>query len=250
MRSRIQAEAFRTACHVYASPYDEIVVVGHSLGSVIAYDTLNGIISQDAVKNQAPGREPWRSVERTKLLLTFGSPLDKTAFLFRAQVDKNPTREVLAAAKQPLLEESHRYRPGSWINVWSPCDVISARLEFYDRGRLEPPTLKGGRKSYAFAYKPYPRESGSLPICRPLPFRREPQPKLAPVVSLIDPKADIPFAAHTQFWENSLIYDILAKAVLAEDPAALEGFVSVKGAPGTGPAADAVASAGRVSASA
>src|SRR6185436_4272746 len=103
----------------YASPYDQVVVVGHSLGSVIAYDTLNGVISHDAIKNQEPGQKPWNTVEKTKLLLTFGSPLDKTAFIFRAQVDENPTREALAASKQPLLEEQHRYRPAFWVNVWS-----------------------------------------------------------------------------------------------------------------------------------
>lgn len=72
--------------------------VGHSIGSVIAYDTLNGIINHGLINNQ-----DWNAVGRTKLLLTFGSPLDQTAFIFRAQVEDNPCREMLASAKQPLL---------------------------------------------------------------------------------------------------------------------------------------------------
>jgi hypothetical protein len=67
-------------------------LVGRSLGSVVAYDTLNGLLNEDVSRST-----------RTQLLLTFGSPLDKTAFLFRAQSEFSDVREALAAATQPLI---------------------------------------------------------------------------------------------------------------------------------------------------
>jgi hypothetical protein len=60
--------------------YDQIAVVGHSLGSVIAYDTLNQLMLNDWLSNNHLG-----IANRTNCLLTFGSPLDKTAFLFTIQ---------------------------------------------------------------------------------------------------------------------------------------------------------------------
>jgi hypothetical protein len=228
IRAQIQRQGFRTACHVYDSGYANVIIVGHSLGSVIAYDTLNGLISHDYIKGKK-----WRSVERTKLLLTFGSPLDKTAFIFRAQVKDNVTREVLAAGKQPMLQENHFYRPRFWVNVWSPNDVISGALEFYDRGELEPKKKVAGLPPYEFTYKADAPdgETDAVPHCALLPSTQEPLPKTSPVVSLIDPKADIPFAAHTQFWDNQIIYDVLTKA-LQDDGSGreFEKFLSVNGA--------------------
>src|SRR5213080_2751829 len=58
--------------------YSRVVVVGHSLGSVLAYDTLNALINEDQVCAKQRG-----VVSKTRALITFGSPLDKTAFMFR-----------------------------------------------------------------------------------------------------------------------------------------------------------------------
>ena len=43
-------------------------------------------------------------VDRTKLLLTFGSPLDKTAFVFATRGDASEARGRLAEARQPLIK--------------------------------------------------------------------------------------------------------------------------------------------------
>ena len=73
------------------------------------------------------------SRRRTKLLLTFGSPLDKTAFLFRLQESKEAdVREALAAAVQPMIADTAN-RPAAWINIWSPRDWISGKVDYYQR---------------------------------------------------------------------------------------------------------------------
>lgn len=226
IRSRILADAFTVAGHVFASgssgktddatEYSEVMFVGHSLGSVIAYDTLNGIINHDLIHKQG-----WNASARTKLLLTFGSPLDKTAFIFRAQVENNPCREMLASAKQPLLEERHAFRPAAWVNVWSHCDIISGPLEFYDRGTVAPEQAIGDADSYAFKYTDA-AHPGQVEVQAAIQGAVGQDRRPLPVISLIDPRADIPLAAHTQFWDNDLIYTILSQAL--QDPGDGSGF--------------------------
>ena len=138
IRRGIQEIARNVARNVYGSritesgelEYGEVIVVGHSLGSVIAYDMLNHSINRDLL-SQTAGEASLDVVRRTKLLLTLGSPLDKTAFLFRTQKDDAPLREALAAAVQPMIV-SYDNRPARWINIWSPFDWIGGSLEYYD----------------------------------------------------------------------------------------------------------------------
>lgn len=107
--------------------YSKVAIVGHSLGSVVAYDTLNKLLTLDELlKNW------FRVAQRTAIFETFGSPLDKTAFFFSFQgKDTFKIREQLAASKQPLIE-SYRFRKFPWINVLSSSDIISGELKFYD----------------------------------------------------------------------------------------------------------------------
>lgn len=149
--------------------YDKVYMVGHSLGSVVVYDVLNRLVNDD----EAAGR-PLDVVARTPLLLTFGSPLDKTAFLFAAQ--RNHTeeaREALAATVQPLLQE-YRFRPERWINIYSPWDIISGDLGFYD-----PPDSRSTQR----------------------------------VENLIDRDATTLLAAHVEYWNNSFLFETLYKAL-------------------------------------
>ncbi|HVO63888.1 MAG TPA: hypothetical protein VMT53_23400 [Terriglobales bacterium] len=113
--------------------YEKVIIAGHSLGSVVAYDTLNSLIAADEVCTDAARRHV---VRRTRALITFGSPLDKTAFIFRNQAgtEQEWIREKLAAAVQPLIVSYPDYRPEwfEWVNIWSPMDIISGSLEYYD----------------------------------------------------------------------------------------------------------------------
>ena len=126
LRRQIKDSVGTAARVVYGMPeYEDILLVGHSLGSVVMYDVLNRMLIEEPI---GPRRLSVRA--RTKLLLTFGSPLDKTAFLFGAQGTGSEAREALAASVQPLISDQAA-RP-IWINVSSPFDIISGSLEFYD----------------------------------------------------------------------------------------------------------------------
>ena len=136
LRNRIKEVARKTAAAIYEATrdgkskvwaYESVAVVAHSLGSVIAYDALNALLVEDTVSAER------RDVAmRTRLLLTFGSPLEKTAFLFASQAKRTTeTRESLVAALQPLISD-YAFRPFRWVNVFSRRDPISGRLTSYD----------------------------------------------------------------------------------------------------------------------
>ncbi|MFQ5792515.1 MAG: hypothetical protein ACE5JI_18750, partial [Acidobacteriota bacterium] len=74
--------------------YEQIIVVGHSLGSVIAYDALNRIThDMSAEGGISPELAP-----KIAGLVTFGSPLDKIAFFFREHTadEEYVRRQILA----------------------------------------------------------------------------------------------------------------------------------------------------------
>jgi hypothetical protein len=118
--------------------YGEVYVVGHSLGSVVAYDTLNSMLNEDLL---APPDKRLRVRDRTRLLLTLGSPLDKTAFIFRTQLKDAPVREALAEAMQPLIQ-SYDHRPDYWVNIHTWKDPISGPLNLYDIPNPTPRDLR------------------------------------------------------------------------------------------------------------
>jgi len=88
---------------------------------------------------------PNDAVARTRALITFGSPLDKAAFIFRAQFNARyengaEFREMLACAIQPLdhrLQISFRPRGDATRAALesisgSPLDIISGDLVYFD----------------------------------------------------------------------------------------------------------------------
>ncbi len=169
-RNEIQAAVLQVARCVFewsesangAPHYDRVIVVGHSLGSVIAYDALDAMLREDDLEGRSLA-----VADRTSMLLTFGSPLDKTAFLFRNQRDDtSDVREALAAAVQPLIRD-YGLRPQRWVNLWSPGDWIGAPLAYYDDRAGE-----GGSKR---------------------------------IENLLDAEATTPLLAHQEHWDGRLL---------------------------------------------
>ncbi|UCD09431.1 MAG: hypothetical protein JSU79_01965 [Dehalococcoidales bacterium] len=122
--------------------YEQVIVAGHSLGSVIAYDTLNRIVLQSSA-----GMISNVNTEKIKGLITFGSPLDKIAFFFREYVDD--TKQI----QRKMIEDTHSFRavslldtdPGIqnpnpfyvlpnliWLNFYHLNDLVSGKLDLYD----------------------------------------------------------------------------------------------------------------------
>jgi pimeloyl-ACP methyl ester carboxylesterase len=125
-RVRATAEAIYRAGTADALLYDSVVIVGHSLGSVCAYDVVNKMLSEDGYAQKA-----MRVLKRTKGLVTFGSPLDKTAFIFDTNVsERTRDRAALAATVQPLIAD-RATRSIVWKNVYSSWDIFAGELNYY-----------------------------------------------------------------------------------------------------------------------
>ena len=171
LRKQIKDRVFDQAKIIYGNQdYKHVALIGHSLGSVVTYDTLNALLNFDDLNQH----EQMNVANRTKLLLTFGSPLDKTAFIFASHVSSNrDTRETLAATVQPLIQSYKKFRNFKWINIYAKRDIVSGRLDFYDD-----------------------KENDD---CTPARV----------VDNIIDEDALIPLASHNEYWQNPLLFDKL-----------------------------------------
>jgi hypothetical protein len=187
LREDIRQCAYKVARAVYSQDYEEVFVVGHSLGSGVVYDTLNLLVNEDIAAIKA-GKASLHVAARTPLLLTFGCPLDKFAFLFGTQKQRTTeAREALAATKQPLIQ-SYEFRPTQWINLWSRWDVISGNLDFYDIP--------------SSVYDASVHDDSKL------------DKNSKHVQNVTDPNATTLFAAHTQYWDNPMLYGTLYDAIV------------------------------------
>jgi hypothetical protein len=131
--------------------YDRVILAGHSLGSVIAYDTINELLAE---RNAEPRPKPDQpdpyldpaQLQKLKGLLTFGSPLDKIYYFFREHVKRD---QAVRAQILSMLYSFRKKRAGrtygefqfnysfdqldelEWLNAWACLDPVSGRLNFY-----------------------------------------------------------------------------------------------------------------------
>ncbi|MES2154547.1 MAG: hypothetical protein V4510_05365 [bacterium] len=184
-RGEIKKRTMAAAVALYAArtkngarQYESVAIVGHSLGSVIAYDALNAMLARDEIDGH-----PHAVLARTSMFLTFGSPLDKTAFFFGSLGrGKHHLREGFAAATQPLIQDYATYRKVPWVNVHSRADIISNQLSFYD----------------------------VMPPRNDLQSRNR-------VRNIRDPQALGPIMAHNEYWGNARVWDGLHVALRGDD---------------------------------
>ena len=143
--------------------YDRIIIAGHSLGSVIAYDTLNRL----TIKANLEKAES-HLTGALKGLVTFGSPLDKTAFFFREHTgeDQYIRRQIiehLFSFKAKLLDlQKNDVRVENtivpkldtvrWINFYDDLDPVSGHLDFY---RVDENIKMNLRKPWGLAHIGY-----------------------------------------------------------------------------------------------
>lgn len=156
------SDALARLLHDQPGDFDQVIVAGHSLGSVIAYDTINELFARVVATPDQLGSKvepPLRQEDFARLrgLVTFGSPLDKVYYFFREHVHRDQavraqilsflhafrrveTRQSYGAFKftDPAGPDARRspfgvptLAPFTWVNVWAPLDPVSGHLDFY-----------------------------------------------------------------------------------------------------------------------
>jgi len=124
--------------------FDHIIIVGHSLGSLIAYDAINRII----VDLNAGNGVRLEQARKIVGLVTFGSPLDKVAFFFRDQAtdDAFLRHQILTQQhgfrRRPFPDERFpvvianpstiRFDWARWLNFYHLKDPIGGHLDAYE----------------------------------------------------------------------------------------------------------------------
>ncbi|WP_017655823.1 hypothetical protein [Fortiea contorta] len=156
IRQRVLAESLALLKGILKdkqADYQQVILAGHSLGSCIAYDTLNLLcIEASLTKDQSK----IMFVNKLQGLITFGSPLDKIAFFFREATQENQyiRQRILEhlksfRVKPPIKPEiktefvkQSKYFSNSpvvcrlnqvrWVNYYHLKDPISGNLDYYD----------------------------------------------------------------------------------------------------------------------
>ena len=134
--------------------YDQVILAGHSLGSVIGYDTLDELLNQSAASPDQLQAIPHQLRVRPEDLgkirgfVTFGSPLDKVYYFFRQHVGENQVvrAQILSylhsfrkiASQRDYTPytfekyESNQLPHLKWLNAWARMDIVSGELHFYN----------------------------------------------------------------------------------------------------------------------
>ena len=141
----------------------QVVIAAHSLGTVIAYDTINDLFNRARIGAKTAGalEPPGQPADPLAMnvcrhmrgLLTFGSPLNKTYYFFRDEsgaeqliraqlIDQLHSFRLLAPAGtldrvevvpvQSCEELRRLTRDFCWLNVWAEMDIFSGKLFFYE----------------------------------------------------------------------------------------------------------------------
>ena len=154
-----------------AEDYQQVYLAGHSLGSVIAFDTLNRLnLKSISDANTA------KNTSKLSGLITFGSPLDKIAFFFRehARPSQYLRRQImgflhsfkarpLSLKPEPFAMTSQVERKLDhlpWVNYYADNDPISGHLDFYlgvENCKLQLPQGWGKAHACYWDYLPFYR---------------------------------------------------------------------------------------------
>lgn len=138
--------------------YDKVIIASHSLGTQVAFDALN-ILNQKISLNEVKGVDQDgyindADVPRRKIsdllsgFITFGSHLDKAAFFFREQTEKNAyLKEQIRSdfycfkQKQWNFDDNRKFTLHSslkhyldditWRNYYDANDPVSGHLDYY-----------------------------------------------------------------------------------------------------------------------
>jgi hypothetical protein len=140
-RREIVKAAEATVRHVLADPdCDRIVVIGHSLGTAIAYETLISLGRRwRADRDSGVNPSAFEALGKVSHFISLGSPIDRISYFFHTTFSRyhryNRVADELRGRSSDLPFRDGPLRIIEWINVRDKADPIASRL-FSPRGPL------------------------------------------------------------------------------------------------------------------
>jgi len=165
-----------------------VVIVGHSLGSSVAYDALREL-GQHNLARQTHHQDQLLPLSKVSHLVTLGSPIDKIAYFFESKDSQhyraNRVRETIRGdlASEPFFRDGDQQI--DWINIWDDADIISDPI---------------------FSALSSNQSGGRLVGAQIVNF---------PIASHLFPN---PYRAHAQYLRNQNTLDVIYGAVFFSDP--------------------------------
>jgi hypothetical protein len=179
---------------------DDIHIVAHSLGTVVAYHALSGF----AAATSGPDADAFRAAAaRVRRLYTIGSPLEKIRFFW-------PQLLPIAAAPAPSAMR--------WDNFVSVFDPVSGPLEtFGDWGRVVNHRLLGG--GFFTGHVVYERSPvflcalGEGLVGRPMPYARSGRERVVDWLRLAAETLAAPLAMLTVITLGAALFTVVAMLI-------------------------------------
>lgn len=181
-REAVLAEADATFGVVARRQYKEVVVIGHSLGSVIAFTAIERLSH----------REP-NVLDRVVALITFGTALEKVKFFFERKKDAKRT-PIGPQGPRALAQTVASGR--AWINFWYWNDPVA-----------NPITTFQPQGTAAVNY------SGRSPLSAQQVLD-EGRQNLVVNVSLGFPILPVPVWTHSRYWNDRRVMQLITEASL------------------------------------
>ena len=141
-RQEILRSAERTLFHVLQDPHcQRIVIIGHSLGTAIAYETLLRLGRRLRAEREVGAPRPSRydALRKISHVISYGSPIDRINYFFNLTYSRyhrfNRVADELMGQTSDLPFKDGREAIIQWINIRDRADPIASRL-FSPRGPL------------------------------------------------------------------------------------------------------------------
>lgn len=142
--------------------YTAVILLGHSLGSVVGRDALLGLFSAAEGAPDEPDR--LKQFHRIKAWITFGSPLRKTQAFFDMRTQASAALETLRRTRDAAVFDNDR--PGAlvrtsggrvrWYNFWETDDLVANplrdRYPIWHESRI---LLGAGERTPLFTHNDY-----------------------------------------------------------------------------------------------
>ncbi|MEM1201211.1 MAG: hypothetical protein AAGI06_18060, partial [Pseudomonadota bacterium] len=134
-RQEVLERSIKLLSHVVSQQgCNRVVVVAHSLGTSIAYDTLLAAVHENKAHNPSDPTEGRLDFSQISHFVTLASPVDKIEYFFESFRSKfRRYRRIYNEIRGDIGTEPFTRSGGQlaihWVNIWDQLDVISGPLQ-------------------------------------------------------------------------------------------------------------------------